>query len=379
MDYCKSAIARRIANYKKNIPDTYSNVEKYLIPDVADICMQYLIKDTTMHFACLYGCYEFLERNCSTFALNNSKSENQNNSDANDYFEMCCENGHIHMVKLISRHILRARPQAFLCAINSGDLELVKFVSKCCTVDIFAGVEVAIERYRKNKKTGHKYSCYLSIIRYYYSRLKRKDQYNLYLNTVQHGPIELFELFRYTGDFFVKASMLELACNGESTDIIKRIIAVRGKGCGGLNDREKDLVFGAACRLRDDALAHRIIDSGFKEGTSFISHNRLWYDKAPNKYNIALYVACLHSREKIIERLIKLGANNWDWGLLGACEAENFALAEQMLNLGATAITSVLSAICGERANRRPLVVPFLLNHGAKCEYIVPDLRGKEY
>ena len=55
-----------------------------------------------------------------------------------------------------------------------------------------------------------------------------------------------------------------------------------------------------------------------------------------NDWNWGLHGACLGGHESLVHLLIKCGANDWNWGLYGACQGGHESLIQLMINRGAT-------------------------------------------
>jgi hypothetical protein len=51
--------------------------------------------------------------------------------------------------------------------------------------------------------------------------------------------------------------------------------------------------------------------------------------------NFNLYYACKSGSLQEVEKLIELGADNFNWGLSGACEGEHLQIINRLIELGA--------------------------------------------
>ena len=68
----------------------------------------------------------------------------------------------------------------------------------------------------------------------------------------------------------------------------------------------------------------------------------LLLDEGTKDYDLLLQRACYIGDEKLVNRLIELGANDWDMGLYGAVDGDNVDLAKLMFNKGARLFVEIL-------------------------------------
>ena len=69
-------------------------------------------------------------------------------------------------------------------------------------------------------------------------------------------------------------------------------------------------------------------------------------EKQPEQINEALYSACEGGHNVIIEKLISMGADNWDYGFIGACRGKHIAPIKEMIARGATIFDIGLKIVC---------------------------------
>lgn len=100
--------------------------------------------------------------------------------------------------------------------------------------------------------------------------------------------------------------------------------------------------------------------------------NKLYYACENNLYisffkisvnidlNVCLYYACEFGNNYIINILIDKGANNWNYGLLGACKGNHINIAENMINNGANNIKDAFIYSCDHGTL---IIIKYIINN----------------